>query len=74
MLTDDDDLPEGVYHDDEWPTVPCPYCRAEIAEESEQCPRCHNYLSREDSPREPKTHFWIVMMVLATIVSLLFLL
>jgi predicted nucleic acid-binding Zn ribbon protein len=58
------------YDDDEWPTVPCPYCRAEISEDSVQCPRCGEYISKEDSPREPKTAFWIVMMVLAILVSL----
>ncbi len=58
----DDELPEGVYHDDEWPTIPCRYCRAEIAEEADYCPKCGNYQSAEDSPREPRSYFiWIVM-------------
>jgi uncharacterized paraquat-inducible protein A len=62
---DGDDLPEGVYHDDELPTVACPYCRAEMLEELPQCPRCGSSISREDAPPERKSAFWIVMMLLA---------
>jgi len=33
--------PQGLYvHGDDRAVVPCPYCRAEIDEESEQCPKC----------------------------------
>lgn len=73
-MDDDVDLPDGIYYDDDWPTVPCRYCRAEIAEESEQCPRCGQYLSNVDLPGEPKSKFWIVMMILALVVVALFLL
>jgi hypothetical protein len=64
---DEDELPEGVYYDDEIPTVPCPYCRAEISEEAQWCPRCENYLSREDAPPagSRRSAFWIVAMILA---------
>ena len=31
-------------------TVPCPYCRAPIHEDAERCPKCENYISREDAP------------------------
>jgi hypothetical protein len=60
---DDDDLPDGVYHDDEWRTVPCRYCRAEIAEDSDRCPKCGNWQSAEDAPTEPKS--WFVWLGLA---------
>ncbi len=72
MTDDDDDLPDGVYHDDDWPTVKCPHCRAEIAEGSERCPRCEMYITREDSV-EPKTAFWKWMMLLAILAALMFL-
>ncbi|QEL13839.1 hypothetical protein [Limnoglobus roseus] len=62
---EDDDLPDGVYHDDEWQTVPCRYCRAEIAEGTEQCPKCGNYQSGEDAPPERRSWFIIVVMLLA---------
>ncbi|CAN5321848.1 hypothetical protein BH11PLA2_BH11PLA2_00710 [soil metagenome] len=67
---EDDEMPEGVDHDDEWATVKCRYCRAEIAEDSEQCPRCGNWFSREEHPSESKTWFWWVMIVLALAATL----
>jgi hypothetical protein len=40
----------------------CPYCGREIYEDSERCPYCENYLSREDAPsRHP---VWILITVL----------
>lgn len=64
---DEFDLPEGVYHDedDDPPTVPCPYCRAELAEDAVRCPRCENYISREDRPAERRGWFFWVMMAAA---------
>lgn len=62
--------PSGLYDDDGPPVVPCPYCRAEIAEDCEQCPRCRNYLSREDAPpREAKSRFWVILMILASLAA-----
>ena len=62
---DSDELPEGVYSDDEIPTIECPYCRREISEEAQWCPHCENYLSREDAPHPSRTRFWVLMMLLA---------
>jgi len=73
----DDELPEGVYHEDGdvgEPTVKCPYCNHEILETAQYCPRCESYISKEDQPRESKSWFWIVMMLLATLASLTWLL
>ena len=50
------------YDDDEAATVPCPYCRHEIHEESERCPHCGNYISEEDPPPSRKP-WWIVIGV-----------
>ena len=61
---DDDDLPDGVYHDDELATVPCPYCRADVLEDADYCPRCRNYLSKEDAPAARKpTWIWVLLLV-----------
>jgi hypothetical protein len=62
---DPDELPEGVYHDDQTPTVPCPYCRREISELAQWCPHCENQVSAGDAPPLRRTWFWIAMMVLA---------
>ena len=57
--------------DDEWEgeengddTLPCPYCRAPIHEDSVRCPRCENYLSAEDAPPERKPLWFVVAAVL----------
>jgi hypothetical protein len=56
---DDDDLPEE--DDDEEPTIPCPYCRREIHEDSQRCPYCEHYISSEDAPvRKP---WWLILGV-----------
>ena len=63
---DSDELPEGVYSDDDLPTVPCPYCRREVSEEAQWCPHCENYLSKEDAPPAARRGlFWAVMTALA---------
>lgn len=56
---DDDEADDG----DEEPTVPCPYCRREILEDSPRCPYCERYISEEDhaSPRKP---LWVIATAL----------
>lgn len=67
---DPDTYPAGVYvHGDERAVVPCPHCRAEIDEESEQCPKCGRFLSKEDAPGGKST-VWIVLMTLTLLAAL----
>jgi uncharacterized protein (DUF983 family) len=42
-------------------TMPCPHCFGTIYDDSERCPHCGEYLSREDLPYRPR--LWIVMTV-----------
>jgi hypothetical protein len=50
---DDEDADMG----EEEPTIPCPYCKRQIHEDSPRCPYCENYISEEDIPaRKP---WWI---------------
>ena len=62
---DPETYPAGLYDDPELPTVPCPYCGAEMLEDAEQCPRCGKYISREDVPAQPRSGIWIVLVILA---------
>ena len=67
---DPDTYPDGVYaHGDERAVVPCPYCRAEIDEESEQCPKCGTFISGEDAPTEPPSRAFAVLLVLALVAA-----
>jgi zinc-ribbon domain len=73
---DDEEVPdwegdEDDYDDDSLATVPCPYCRAEIIEDAEQCPKCGQYLSREDAPSTGKSGYWWVLVLLALAVALM---
>lgn len=58
----DDDEPDWTSDDDEPSndegTIECPYCHAEVYVDSPRCPRCENYLSREDEPA-PSKPLWI---------------
>lgn len=68
---DPETYPSGVYADDGPATVACQHCKAEILEDSEQCPRCGNYLSKEDAPAEAKSGPWVVLMILALLAAAL---
>ena len=56
MDDDDDDL-----------TIPCPYCQADIFEDSIRCPRCGNYLSAEDAPPRPRSTWFVIAVVICII-------
>jgi hypothetical protein len=71
---DPETYPAGLYVDNERAVVPCPHCKAEIDEESEQCPKCGTFISREDAPREGKSAVWVVLVVLALLAVLVMML
>lgn len=68
---DEDDPEEDEFEEvddsfddaDDEPTVPCPYCRREILEDSPRCPHCERYISAEDhaAPGKP---LWVVVTAL----------
>jgi hypothetical protein len=59
----DDDLDYPEDEDDDL-SIPCPHCGRRILEESERCPYCEHYISREDSPPARKP-WWIWLGVVA---------
>jgi hypothetical protein len=52
-------------------TVPCPYCQKPIHEDSQRCPHCEMYISEEDAPPRPRSWWFIVGMILALLVALM---
>ena len=54
---------EAEWVDEDEPTIPCPYCRREIFEDSPQCPHCGQYISEEDAPAARRP-WWIIVGVL----------
>ena len=54
---------DGDEDEDEEPTVPCPYCRRQIHEDSPRCPYCGNYISEDDTAPNHKP-WWIIVGVL----------
>ncbi|WP_439623677.1 zinc ribbon domain-containing protein [Gemmata sp.] len=67
---DPETYPAGLYDDDGPATVPCPHCRAEILEDSERCPRCGEYLSAEDAPRQVSGTAWVVLVLMLVAILL----
>jgi len=67
-------------NDDEWEeddegededTIPCPYCKAEIYDGAEQCPKCGRYISEEDAPAEAKPRWIVIASVLCLVIAIL---
>ncbi len=58
-LDESDELDED--EDDSNVSMPCPHCFGTIYDDSERCPHCGLYLSREDRPFRPP--WWILMGV-----------
>jgi uncharacterized paraquat-inducible protein A len=66
---DPETYPAGLYADNDRVLVPCPHCRAEIDEESEQCPKCGMYVSKEDASSGSKSSLWVVLMIFALLAA-----
>ena len=68
---DDDDAERGENEDgvddspdeDDEPMMACPHCKKQIHEDSQRCPFCEQYISREDAPPARKP-WWIIIGVL----------
>jgi hypothetical protein len=61
---DPDEQEEYSEDEDDDLCIPCPFCGRRILEESERCPYCEKYLSKEDAPYVRKP-WWIWLGVIA---------
>jgi hypothetical protein len=73
---DSDDLSDREFPDDtdtdpdnDFETVPCPYCREPIFDGADLCPHCKSYLSAEDAPR--RYPWWLIAGVAVCLVLVL---
>ena len=57
---DADEAVDDALGEDGESTIPCPYCKREIHEDSQRCPYCSQYISEEDAPPSRKP-WWIVV-------------
>ena len=65
---DDNDFDD---EDEDLPTILCPFCRAEIYEEAEQCPECGEYISSEDRQARPTLQArWIILTAILCLLLL----
>lgn len=60
----EDDRDEDFESEDDESTIPCPYCRRQIHEDSPRCPYCERYISEEDAAPSGKP-WWIIVGALA---------
>ncbi|MFL5342287.1 MAG: zinc ribbon domain-containing protein [Gemmataceae bacterium] len=60
-----------IEDEDDDPTIPCPYCRKPIHEDSPRCPYCEQYISEEDAPPARKPRWLIVGAVVCLAVAVL---
>ncbi|HYV35251.1 MAG TPA: hypothetical protein VE988_06080 [Gemmataceae bacterium] len=59
---DDREWPEPDHSDDPdggVETLPCPFCKAPVYENTERCPHCENYLFY-DGPSSPAKPLWFL--------------
>ncbi|MBL9124081.1 MAG: hypothetical protein JNG90_10650 [Planctomycetaceae bacterium] len=68
-LDDDDDFESGDPDDDELDCVPCPHCQVMIAEESERCPACGEYITFASGGLTRKGLWWWVAWTLLAILA-----
>ena len=69
----DDESDAFADADNEWdgdddsgdePTVPCPFCRRELLEDSPWCPSCDRYITEEDFRRADRP-VWVIVTAVA---------
>lgn len=78
-FADDPDAPQAmdlVEGEDETdtPTSECPHCEAEVYEDTEHCPSCGEWLTRQELADNPSPPWAMVIAVLAIVALLLWLL
>lgn len=69
---DEEGFDEEGFANDDAETIACPYCGVEIYEESQRCPHCEKYISKEDAPAAKKPSWVVLGFILALLATALF--
>jgi len=69
---DSDEYEEDYPEEQNETTIPCPYCRETMLEDSPRCPHCERYVSREDTPPQRRSLFFILCLLAALGVAVAF--
>jgi hypothetical protein len=75
---DDSDLDSDADFDgadddsDDEVTVPCPFCKRQILEDTPRCPYCEQYLSEQDFARGSKP-LWVIVTAVVCLVAAIWL-
>ena len=67
-----DDVSDIDDDDDSDETVPCPFCKRPILEDTPRCPYCEQYLSEEDFARGSKP-LWVIVTAVVCLVAAIWL-
>jgi len=65
---DDADEDDG---DEYAETIRCPHCKREVYEGAEQCPKCGEYLTDEESPRTGHPR-WVIVTAVVMLAAFLY--
>ena len=69
-LDSDADFDSGNDDPDDDETVPCPFCKRQILEDTPRCPYCEHYLSEQDFARGSKPPWVIVTAVVCLVAAI----
>lgn len=70
LSDDDDDEPRYDDDGDDDPTMPCPYCGADLYDDAVRCPTCERYLSDEERTATDQKS-WVVATALILLAAIL---
>lgn len=71
-LDSDADFDNGDDDSDDEVTVPCPFCKRQILEDTPRCPYCEHYLSEQDFARGSKP-LWVIVTAVVCLVAAIWL-
>lgn len=69
---DDESDIDGQADDEDDDTVPCPFCKRQILEDTPRCPHCEQYLSEADFARGSKP-LWVIVTAVVCLVAAIWL-